>query len=413
MSGIAKLLRMTVTTALRALRRNKMRSALTILGIVIGVAAVITTIGIGQGASQAIQSEIRSLGNNLLMVMPGTQRMGGAHTGWGGASTLSVADARAIARDATTVEAVTYARSGSVQVVYGNENWATSLQATTPAFQQVGNIDVAAGEFFSERDLKSGARVVLLGQSVVDQLFEAGEDPVGAVVRIRDTAFRVIGVLESKGGSNMGDRDDMVLMPFTTAERRVLGSRLPGMVQQIMVSAFAGVDSHETAHEIEEILRHRHRLSLEDDNDFTIRSQEDIASTMAVITGIMSSVLMGVASISLLVGGIGIMNILLVSVTERTREIGIRMAVGAKGRQILIQFLVEAIILSVIGGIIGTALGLAGTKLIANFAGFPFVFSIAAVVGAVLFSATVGVFFGFYPARQASLLDPIASLRYE
>jgi putative ABC transport system permease protein len=237
---------------------------------------------------------------------------------------------------------------------------------------------------------------------------------VGAVVRIKDTSFRVIGVLESKGGSDFGnDRDDVVVMPFTTAERRVLGASLPGMVQQIMVSARPGVAAEEASAEIEEILRQRHRLAEGVDSDFTVRSQEEIASTMAMVTGIMSSVLLGVASISLLVGGIGIMNILLVSVTERTREIGIRMAVGAKSRHILIQFLVESVILSVVGGVIGIALGLIGVQAIAHVAGFPFVFSLAAVLGAVAFSGSVGMFFGFYPARKASQLDPIASLRYE
>ena len=405
---------MTMAAALRALRRNKLRSALTILGIVIGVAAVITTVGIGQGASRAIQDQIRSMGNNLLVVIPGTRKFGGAHSGWGGASTLTLLDAQAIEREAISVEAVAYMRSGGVQVVYGNENWATTVQATTPSFRYVGNTEVSRGEFFGDRDMKVGARVVLLGQTVVDQLFAAGEDPIGAVVRIRDAAFHVIGVLESKGGSNFkSDFDDLVLMPFTTAERRVLGARIPGMVQHIMVSARADADGQAATAEIEEILRHRHRLKPDEDSDFTIRSQEEIAATMATVTGIMSAVLMGVASISLLVGGIGIMNILLVSVTERTREIGIRMAVGAKARHILIQFLVESIVLSVIGGMIGTLLGLAGSFMIANFAGFPFVVSPATVAGAVLFSGTVGMFFGFYPARQASQLDPIASLRYE
>ena len=409
-----KLLRMTLAAALRALRRNKLRSALTILGIVIGVAAVITTVGIGQGASEAIQAQIRSLGNNLLVVVPGTMKFSGAHSGWGGASTLSRLDAEAIEREATSVEAVAYVRHAAVQVLYGNANWATSVQATTPSFRYVGDTDVVRGEFFDERDLRRAARVVLLGETVVDQLFASGEDPVGAVVRIRDAAFRVIGVLEPKGGSSLGnDRDDMILMPFTTAERRILGSAIPGMVQQIMVSAREDADMRAASIEIEEILRHRHRLVVGEDSDFTIRSQEEIASMMATVTGIMSAVLMGVASISLLVGGIGIMNILLVSVTERTREIGIRMAVGAKSRHILFQFLVESVILSVIGGIIGIALGLGGILLIARFAGFPFVFSILAVLGAVVFSAGVGTFFGFYPARQASQLDPIASLRYE
>jgi putative ABC transport system permease protein len=409
-----KLLRIALPAAVQALRRNKMRSSLTILGIVVGIAAVIATIGIGQGATRAIEDQIANMGTNLLVVMPGTHSRGGANTGWGGAASLTLDDARAIGREATLVEAVTYLTSGPAQIVYGRSNWATGVMGTTPAFSHVGNSRVAEGEYFTDRDVRSAARVVLLGQTLVDQLFESGEDPIGAVVRIQNTAFRVIGVLEPKGGSTFsGDRDDYVIMPFTTAVRRVLGSRLPGVVQQIMVSAAPGVPSHAAAAEIEEIMRHRHRLEPAEDSDFTIRTQEEASEMMGNVMGIMSSVLMGVASISLLVGGIGIMNILLVSVTERTREIGVRMAVGAKGRHILIQFLVEAMLLSMLGGVIGTVLGLAGTLAIARVASFPFVVSPAAVAGAVLFSATVGMFFGFYPARQASRLDPIASLRYE
>jgi ABC-type antimicrobial peptide transport system permease subunit len=409
-----KFLRMTLTAALRALRRNKMRSSLTILGIVIGVAAVITTVGLGMGASTAVQDQIRSLGTNLLIVVPGTTSRGGAHSGWGGASSLSVLDARAIERESRGVRAVSYVRRGSGQVLYGNANWKTTIYATTPSYLDVSDSEVISGEFFDERDMKNGTRVVVLGETIVSQLFEKGEDPVGAVLRIKDTSFRVIGVLGSKGGSSLGeDRDDLLLMPFTTAERRVLGATLPGAVQYITISGHTGTSSHELSLEIEEILRQRHRLRADQDNDFTLRSQEEVASAMGNVTRILSSVLMGVASISLLVGGIGIMNILLVSVTERTREIGIRMAVGAKARHILVQFLVEAMILSVIGGIIGIALGLAGTQVIAHLAEIPFVFSPAAIVGAVLFSGSVGVFFGFYPARKASNLDPIASLRYE
>ena len=389
---------MTLVAALRALRRNKMRSALTILGIVIGVAAVITTVGLGQGASAAVQAQIRSLGTNLLVVVPGTRTRGGAHSGWGGASNLSVLDALALEREATGVRAVSYIRRGSAQVLYGNSNWRTTIQATTPAYLDVSDSKVSLGEFFDERDMKNGARVAVLGQTLVKQLFEVGEDPIGAVLRVKETSFRVIGVLESKGGSSFGsDRDDLLLVPFTTAERRILGATAPGVVEQV----------------IEEILRQRHRLRPAQENDFTVHSQEEIADTMGSVTRILSSVLMGIASISLLVGGIGIMNILLVSVTERTREIGIRMAVGAKGRHILVQFLVEAMILSVIGGLIGIVLGLVGTQAIAHFAEIPFAFSPTAIVGAVLFSGSVGIFFGFYPARKASNLDPIASLRYE
>ncbi|MDE0885374.1 MAG: ABC transporter permease [Myxococcota bacterium] len=409
-----KFLRMTLVAALRALRRNKMRSALTILGIVIGVAAVITTVGLGQGASEAVQSQIRSLGTNLLVVVPGTRTRGGAHSGWGGASTLSVMDARALEREATGIRAVSYIRRGSAQVLYGNSNWRTTIQATTPSYLDVSDSAMAQGDFFDERDMKNGARVAVLGGTLVGQLFEVGEDPIGAVLRIKEASFRVIGVLESKGGSSFGsDRDDLLLVPFTTGERRILGATLPGVVEQIIVSARTETSAHEASLEIEDILRQRHRIRPDQENDFTVHSQEEIANTMGSVTRILSSVLMGVASISLLVGGIGIMNILLVSVIERTREIGIRMAVGAKGSHILVQFLVEAMILSMIGGIIGIILGLVGTQVIAHFAEIPFVFSPGAIVGAVLFSGSVGIFFGFYPARKASNLDPIASLRYE
>lgn len=327
---------------------------------------------------------------------------------------MSVLDARAIERESRGVRAVSYVRRGSGQVLYGNANWKTTIQATTPSYLDVSDSAVIAGEFFDERDMMNATRVVVLGETIVSQLFAEGEDPVGAVVRIKDASFRVIGVLGSKGGSSFGeDRDDLLLMPFTTAERRVLGASLPGAVQNIIVSGQTGADSHEVSLEIEEILRQRHRLRADQDSDFTVHTQEEVASAMGNVTRILGSVLMGVASISLLVGGIGIMNILLVSVTERTREIGIRMAVGAKRRHILVQFLVEAMILSVIGGIIGIVLGLVGTQVIAHFAEIPFVFSPVAILGAVLFSGSVGVFFGFYPARKASNLDPIASLRYE
>ncbi len=409
-----KLILMSISTALRALRRNMMRSGLTILGIVIGVGAVITTVGIGQGASRAVQAEIASLGRNLVIVVPGSRSFGGAHSGWGGAKTLTVGDAEAILREAAGVSDVAYLRSKRVQVVYGGENWSTQAQGTTRSYQHISDLELAQGAFFDERDETTSARVVVIGQTIAKELFESGEDPVGAMLRVEDVPFRVVGVLESKGQSGVGrDRDDMLLMPFSTAERRVIGSQILGIVEQILVSSVSEAQTDRVKQEIEAILRDRHRLAPDADADFTVQSLQDVADVAKSITVILTSVLLGVASISLLVGGIGIMNILLVSVTERTREIGIRMSVGAKRRHILVQFLMESMMLSAVGGLLGTLLGLAATATVALLLGWPFVVSITAVLTAVIFSAGVGVFFGFYPAQQASQLDPITSLRYE
>jgi putative ABC transport system permease protein len=409
-----KLLRMSLVTALRALRRNKMRSGLTILGIVIGVGAVITTVGIGQGAARAVQAEIQSLGKNLLVVVPGATTSRGASSGWGGAATLTVRDAEAILREASAVTQVTYVRMRPVQVVYAGSNWATQAQGTTRSYMDISELELAQGSFFSEQDEGSAARVVVIGQTIVSELFERGEDPVGAVLRIRDVPFRVVGVLRSKGQSSLGrDRDDILLMPFATAERRVIGSQIVGLVDQILVSSVSEEQTELARQQIEDILRDRHRLGMDEQLDFTVRSLQDVADVAKSTTAIMTSVLLAVASISLLVGGIGIMNILLVSVTERTREIGIRMSVGAKRRHILVQFLMESMMLSVVGGLLGMLLGFTATAVIAMVVGWPFVLSLYVVLGAVVFSAAVGVFFGFYPAQQASQLDPIASLRYE
>jgi putative ABC transport system permease protein len=409
-----KLLRMSLVTALRALRRNKMRSGLTILGIVIGVGAVITTVGIGQGAARAVQAEIQSLGKNLLVVVPGATTSRGASSGWGGAATLTVRDAEAILREASAVTQVTYVRMRPVQVVYAGSNWATQAQGTTRSYMDISELELAQGSFFSEQDEGSAARVVVIGQTIVSELFERGEDPVGAVLRIRDVPFRVVGVLRSKGQSSLGrDRDDILLMPFATAERRVIGSQIVGLVDQILVSSVSEEQTELARQQIEDILRDRHRLGMDEQLDFTVRSLQDVADVAKSTTAIMTSVLLAVASISLLVGGIGIMNILLVSVTERTREIGIRMSVGAKRRHILVQFLMESMMLSVVGGLLGMLLGFTATAVIAMVVGWPFVLSLYVVLGAVVFSAAVGMFFGFYPAQQASQLDPIASLRYE
>jgi putative ABC transport system permease protein len=409
-----KLFRMTMRTALRALRRNKLRSGLTMLGIIIGVAAVITMVSIGQGADAAVQQQIRSLGNNMLMIIPGATTSSGVRSGWGGVSTLTTNDATGIKKDCPAVADATYMKRQVVQVIYGDQNWSTVAQGSTPAYEKVRDWPVAAGSFFTERDEETANKVVVLGQTVVDHLFGPGEDPVGAMIRIKEVPFRVIGVLESKGQTTWGqDQDDLVLMPFSTAERRVLGTQFLGSVDMIFVSAASTEEIGAAEKQISALLHERHHIQPGQENDFTVRNLNDIAKASESASKVMTSLLFSVASISLLVGGIGIMNILLVSVTERTREIGIRMAVGAKSRHILLQFLVEAITLSMVGGLAGTIVGIVGAQLVSYFATWPTLLSAPAVAGSFLFSGAVGVFFGFYPARKASRLDPITALRYE
>jgi putative ABC transport system permease protein len=409
-----KLLRMTLHAALRALRRNKLRSALTMLGIIIGVAAVITMVSIGQGANAAVQKQIMSLGTNLLMVVPGATTAAGVRSGWGGVSTLKASDAQAIERECPAVAGVTYFRRQIVQVVYGDQNWSTVAQGTTVSFQEVRQWPVVAGSFFTARDEETANRVVVLGQTVVDQLFGRGVDPIGAMVRIKDVPFRVIGVLEAKGQTTWGqDQDDVLVMPFSTAERRVLGAEFLGTVDMIFASAVSAAEMGEASQQIQALLHERHHILPGQEDDFSVRSLNDMAKASQSASEVMTNLLLTVASISLIVGGIGIMNILLVSVTERTREIGIRMAVGAKGRHILLQFLVEAIVLSMVGGLAGALLGIGAAYAVSYLANWPTLLSPAAIVGSFLFSGAVGVFFGFYPARKASRLDPIAALRYE
>jgi putative ABC transport system permease protein len=405
---------MTVRTALRALRRNKLRSALTMLGIVIGVAAVIAMVSIGQGASSAVQQQIQSLGTNLLMVVPGATTAAGVRSGWGGVSTLTLADAGAIEEECPSVAGVSVIRRQVVQVISGDRNWSTVAQGATPSYAQVRNWGVSAGTFFGEPEERGAARVAVLGQTIVDQLFGAGEDPVGTEIRIKDVPFVVIGVLEAKGQTAWGqDQDDVIVIPFSTAERRVFGSEILGTVDLIFAATDSPARLAPATEEIEKLLRDRHRLRPGDDDDFTVRNLGDMARASEGTSEVMSMLLLAVASISLLVGGIGIMNILLVSVTERTREIGIRIAVGAKRRHILLQFLVESIVLAGVGGLAGVAVGILASQLVSSLAGWPTLLSPGAVAGSLLFSAAVGVFFGFYPARRAAGLDPIAALRYE
>jgi ABC-type antimicrobial peptide transport system permease subunit len=405
---------MTLRAALRALRRNKLRSGLTTLGIVIGVAAVIAMVSIGRGANVAVQRQIESLGTDLLMIMPGATTAGGARSGWGGVSTLTVRDAETIAAEASAVAEVAWFKRQIAQVVYAERNWSTPVMGATPSYLDVRNWRVVQGEPFGPRDEQTANRVALLGRTVTEQLFGPGEDPIGATIRIKDVPFRVVGVLERKGQTSWGqDQDDVVVVPFSTAERRVLGSAILGSVDMIWASARSPAEIGAARKQSEALLRERHRIQPGQDDDFTVRDLSEMAQASQAASLVMTRLLLLVASISLLVGGIGIMNILLVSVTERTREIGVRMAVGAKSRHILLQFLVEAIALSLAGGLMGAALGVGVAWLVSALAGWPTLISPAAVAGAVAFSAAVGVFFGFYPARKAARLDPIAALRYE
>jgi putative ABC transport system permease protein len=409
-----RLLVVTVRIALRALRRNTMRSLLTILGIIIGVAAVIAMVSIGQGAGIAVQEQIARMGNNMLIILSGSVTQGGVRTGSGGRSTLRVGDAKAIQRECPAVSAVTYVRRQVQQVVIGNQNWSTAIMGVTQEYQTVRDWPLAAGRFLTKQDDDSAATVAVLGQTVVDNLFGPGQSPVDQVVRIKNVPFRVIGVLTPKGQSTQGsDQDDTVLIPFTTAERKVMGASMLGTVGSIMVSAVSPELIPEAERQVKVLLRERHRLKRGQDDDFMIRNLADVAATAQNTSQSMSILLASVASVSLLVGGIGIMNIMLVSVTERTREIGIRMAVGAKRRDILTQFLLEAVVLSTIGGLCGVLLGVVGSQLVSSIAAWPAIVPVEAITLAVVFSGAVGIFFGFYPARKAAHLDPIQALRYE
>ena len=409
-----RLLVVTVKIALQALRRNTLRSLLTALGIIIGVAAVIAMVSIGQGASVSVQEQIARMGNNMLVILSGTTTQGGVRSGFGGAQTLKTFDAKAIQRECPAVGAVTYMRRQVQQVVAGNQNWSTAITGVTPEYQIVRDWPVAAGRFLNKQEEESAATSAVLGQTVVQNLFGPGQNPVDQTIRINNVPFRVVGVLEPKGQSTQGqDQDDAVFIPFSTAERKVLGTRILGTVGAIMVSAVSPEAIPEAQRQITNLLRERHRIRRGQNDDFTIRNLADIAATAESTSQVMNILLASVASVSLLVGGIGIMNIMLVSVTERTREIGIRMAVGAKSRHILTQFLLEAVVLSYIGGVVGAVLGVVGAKLVSALANWPTIIPPDAIVLAISFSAAVGIFFGFYPARKAARLDPIQALRYE
>ncbi len=405
----------SIRIALRALRINKLRSALTMLGIIIGVAAVITMIAVGSGAQQRIEEQIKGLGTNLIILMPGSTTAGGVRMGAGSRNTLTEEDGYALQRDIPGVQASAPTLRGTGQVVGGSGNWSTVFFGVTPEYFEARNWVVAQGKAFDTADVAGSAKVALLGDTVSRSLF-GDADPIGQVIRIRKVPFTVIGTLERKGQSLMGqDQDDVILMPISTARNRVLGQGAGRLrtVGSVSIKVRDGEDMKEVESQIRELMRQRHRIPQDREDDFTLRNLSEVLATREESSRIMGLLLAAVASVSLLVGGIGIMNIMLVSVTERTREIGLRMAVGARGRDILTQFLVEAITLALIGGLLGIVLGVGGSLAIGHFVGWPIHLGIEPVVLAVGFAGAIGIFFGFYPARKASLLLPIEALRYE
>jgi putative ABC transport system permease protein len=398
-----------IPLGLDALTRNRMRSILTVLGIVIGVAAVIATLAIGQGARSAVQARIQSMGSNVLMVIPGMHTEGGAHGGMGGVQTLTPEDAAAIRNECTAVAAVAPVVRTSSQVVYGDQNWFTQIQGTGPDFAVVRQWVVDEGVFITDSDVRGAAKVCVLGATVVKQLY-GDADPLGTIIRIKEMPFRVVGTLVGKGSNGHDDQDDVILCPYTTVQRKMLHIT---HLQAAVCSAASELTVNTAVDQITDLLRQRHRIKTGDNDDFFIRTQLDIATTAEETSKVMTLLLASIAAVSLLVGGIGIMNIMLVSVTERTREIGVRRAVGAKKLDILLQFLFESAFLSLGGGAIGVALGWLAARLVSQFAHWPTVVSPAAILLAFGFASLIGVFFGFYPARRAAGLDPVDSLRYE
>jgi putative ABC transport system permease protein len=403
---------MIIRVAFRALVRNKMRAALTMLGIIIGVSAVIAMVSIGQGASASVQAQIESIGTNLLFVSAGAQNVGGVRSGTGdsGTNTLTVEDLEAIKREVPSISMVTPSVNARSQLVAGNMNWNTSLQGVSEQYPEMRKWTVATGAFFTDADVRTSARVIVIGQSIADNLFP-GMDAVGQTVRVANLPFRVVGVMAAKGQDPQGrDQDDTAFAPYTTVQKKVLGNTT---VRIAYVSAVSQDATYTAQSQIGELLRQRHKLTANEPDDFTVRNMTDVAEAANETSKTMTILLACIAGVSLLVGGIGIMNIMLVSVTERTREIGIRMAIGARSSAVRSQFLIESIVLSLTGGTVGILLGVGLSLAIPAMLGWPTLVSMMAIVGSVIFSVAVGVFFGYYPARKAAALDPIEALRYE
>jgi putative ABC transport system permease protein len=404
-------LKEVIRIALRALARNKMRTILTMLGIIIGVGAVICTVAIGQGAGQQVQDQIKSLGDNMIMVMAGSINQGGVRLGSQATKTLVAEDGDAIKAAVPNVTAESPSVSANAQLVNGNQNWSTRVSGVSPDYFTIRAWGVSEGSEFSDRDVTLASNVCVIGQTVADNLFTGGADPVGQLIRVNNLPFTVIGVLVKKGQSSFGqDQDDTIIVPYTTVQKKISGI---SWVQQLMVSVASEDDIEGAISSMTALLHQRHKLRANEDDDFIVRSPDELAQASAQTSQILTYLLGSVASVSLLVGGIGIMNIMLVSVTERTREIGVRMAVGATEQDVKLQFLSEAVVLSFLGGSVGIVLGVIGSAIISNVLNWSTLVSTSSIIVAVFFSAGVGVFFGYYPASKAAQLDPIEALRYE
>ena len=401
-----------IKIAFRALGRNKLRSILTMLGIIIGVGAVIAMVSIGQGAQQTVQDQIRSIGTNVMFVVPGSINSNGVRLGAGASNTLTDEDANAIERDCTSVAATSPVVRSSAQIVFEDQNWYTQVQGANEQFPQIRNWEMESGEFFNAAEVHSASRVIVLGKTVADNLF-LGVSPVGQMVRVRNLPFRVIGVLASKGQSGMGqDQDDVAIMPYTTAQKKLIGQTIPH-INAIMVSCVSSKATYLAQEQITDLLRQRHRIPPGQPDDFMVHNLTDVAETADQTNRVMTLLLGSIAAVSLIVGGIGIMNIMLVSVTERTREIGVRMAIGARPGYIRLQFLTESIVLSLLGGLVGVVGGVVLAVSISHLLDWPTLVSTPSVFISFGFAAMVGIFFGFYPAHKAASLDPIEALRYE
>ncbi|MBD5241300.1 MAG: FtsX-like permease family protein [Barnesiella sp.] len=397
--------------ALKALNNNKLRCFLTMLGIIIGVASVITMLAIGQGSKDSIKAQISEMGSNMIMIFPGGDRRGGARQSSDDMQTLKIADYEALATEAPSVAAVSPSVNSGGQFINGNNNWPSSLYGVAPSYLDIRKVKVGEGDMFTDQDIKSAAKVCILGKTVVDNLFQDGTNPIGKTIRFNKIPLTVIGVLEPKGANAMGmDQDDVVLAPYTTVMKRVLAV---DYIQSLFASALSEDMADQAMDEITAILRENHKLSAEADDDFTLRSQQELSQMMNSTSDMMTVLLACIAGISLLVGGIGIMNIMYVSVTERTREIGLRMSIGARGRDILAQFLIEAVIISVSGGIIGVLLGSIASWIVNVVIHWPVTIQIYSVVLSFAVCTVTGVFFGWYPAKKAANLDPIEAIRYE